>query len=91
MQVDVLVFAAHPDDIELACSGLLIKLKTNGYSTAIVDLTRGELGTRGTAEIRKQEAAEAAKILSLDIRDNAGLQDGNIQADEKIAIFFHTI
>lgn len=82
MQVDVLAFAAHPDDIELSCSGLLLKLKSNGYTTGIVDLTRGELGTRGSAEIRARESAEAAKILTLDIRDNAGLEDGNVHVDK---------
>lgn len=83
MHVDVLAFAAHPDDIELACSGLLVKLKTDGYTVGVVDLTQGEMGTRGSKEIRKQEAAEAAKILNLDIRDNAGLEDSDIKADKK--------
>lgn len=83
MQVDVLAFAAHPDDIELACSGLLLKLKSAGYATGIIDLTRGELGTRGSAEIRKQEAAAASAILDLKVRENAGLKDGDIQVNSE--------
>lgn len=81
MQIDVLAFGAHPDDIEIACCGLLIKLKHQGYRTGIIDLTRGELGTRGSAEIRLQEAKKAAEILNLDLRENAGLTDGDIQVD----------
>ena len=81
MQIDVLAFGAHPDDIELTCSGLLIKLKIQGYSIGIVDLTHGELGTRGNAETRTEEAKKAAEILKLDLRENAGLKDGDIRVD----------
>lgn len=83
MQIDVLAFGAHPDDIELACSGLLLKLKSQGNKIGVIDLTRGELGTRGTAEIRAKEASSAAKILDLDVRENAGLNDGNIRIDKQ--------
>nr|BCX01918.1 MAG: bacillithiol biosynthesis deacetylase BshB1 [Bacteroidota bacterium] len=78
MQLDVLAFAAHPDDVELSCGGTLIKLARAGYRTGIVDLTRGELGTRGTPEIRAREAEEASRILGLRVRENLGLPDGDI-------------
>jgi bacillithiol biosynthesis deacetylase BshB1 len=76
MKLDVLAFAAHPDDVELACSGTLMKLKAQGRKVGIVDLTKGELGTRGTVETRKEEANAASEILGIDIRDNLGLPDG---------------
>ena len=82
MTVDILAFGAHPDDIELSCAGTLLVEKEKGKKIAIVDLTRGELGTRGSAEIRKQEAAAAAKILNVDIRENLELADGFFQNDE---------
>lgn len=82
MNIDVLVFAAHPDDAELACSGTLLKLKAEGKRTGIIDLTAGELGTRGTAEIRRQEARDAAALLELDVRECLHLPDGFIQEDE---------
>jgi N-acetylglucosamine malate deacetylase 1 len=82
MHIDVLAFAAHPDDVELTCSGLLIKLKKQGYHIGIVDLTRGELGTRGSSEIRTEEAKKASEILGLDIRENAEMEDGNIKVDK---------
>ncbi|MCS7081514.1 MAG: bacillithiol biosynthesis deacetylase BshB1 [Bacteroidetes bacterium] len=82
MQLDVLAFAAHPDDAELSCGGTLLKLARAGYRTGIVDLTRGELGTRGTPEIRAQEAEAAARILGLSIRENLGLPDGHIPLNE---------
>ncbi|KAA3617767.1 MAG: bacillithiol biosynthesis deacetylase BshB1 [Calditrichaeota bacterium] len=81
MQIDVLAFGAHPDDVELFCSGLLIKLKSQGHSIGVIDLTRGELSTRGTVELRSKEAQEASTILNLDIRENAGLSDGDIIVD----------
>lgn len=74
--MNVLAIAAHPDDVELSASGTLAKLKSEGHSTYICDLTRGELGTRGTAEIRDAEAAESGKILGLSGRFNLGLADG---------------
>lgn len=81
--VDVLAVAAHPDDAELGCGGTLLKLKNQGKRVAIVDLTRGELGTRGTPEIRQREAAEAARILGLQFRANLELEDGNIVPDKE--------
>lgn len=82
IKLDILVLAAHPDDAELSCGGILLNEKKNGNKTGIIDLTRGELGTRGTAETRKLEAAKAAEILQLDVRDNLGLADGFFQNDE---------
>jgi len=79
--LDVLAAAAHPDDIELTCAGTLIKLAKRGYRTGVIDLTRGEMGTRGTPEERSEEAAEAAKIMGLAVRDNAGLPDGRLTHD----------
>jgi N-acetylglucosamine malate deacetylase 1 len=80
-QVDVLAVGAHPDDVELSCGGTLLKLRALGRKTAVVDLTRGELGTRGTPEIRLKEAAEAARILGLEFRTNLELEDGEIRVD----------
>lgn len=74
--VDVLAIAAHPDDAELAVGGTLVTLARQGYRTAIVDLTRGEMGTRGTPETRLDESATAARILGLTARENLGLPDG---------------
>ena len=84
--IDILAIGAHPDDVELCAGGTLISHKKKGYTTGILDLTRGEMGTRGTAEIRDQEAAEAAKILGLDIRENLGFKDVYFENDE-----FHRI
>lgn len=75
-KVDILAIGAHPDDIELSCGGTLAKLISEGKKVAIVDLTQGELGTRGTPEIRHQEATEAARILGVEYRDNLKLKDG---------------
>ncbi|MCB0636199.1 MAG: bacillithiol biosynthesis deacetylase BshB1 [Lewinella sp.] len=74
--VDILAIAAHPDDVELACSGTLLKHIDQGYTVGILDLTRGELGTRGSAEIRANEAAEAARLMGATFRHNVGLADG---------------
>ncbi|HRD58656.1 MAG TPA: bacillithiol biosynthesis deacetylase BshB1 [Ferruginibacter sp.] len=82
MKLDVLAIGAHPDDVELSCSGVLLVEKKNGKKVGIADLTQGELGTRGTAETRKQEATDAAAILGLDIRVNIGLRDGFFQNNE---------
>lgn len=82
MKLDVLAIGVHPDDIELSCAGVLLVEKKNGKKTGIVDLTQGELGTRGTAETRKQEATAAAKILGVAIRENLGLRDGFFQNNE---------
>lgn len=76
MKLDVLAIGAHPDDVELGCAGVLLKEKKNGKKTGIVDLTAGELGTRGTAESRKAEAARATEILQLDARENLQMADG---------------
>lgn len=75
-KLDILVLPVHPDDAELGCSGTILKEIAAGKKVGIVDLTRGELGTRGTAEIRDNEAAASAKILGLAIRDNLSLPDG---------------
>jgi len=82
-KVDILVFAAHPDDAELTCSGTILKQIQLGRTVAIVDLTRGELGTRGTVEIRAQESAASTKILGLTARANAGLADGFFESDQE--------
>ena len=82
-QVDILAFAAHPDDIELACSGTLIKHIDNGMRVAIVDLTAGELGTRGTRETRAQEANVAGVIMGITERVNLDLGDGFFDLSEE--------
>lgn len=79
MNLDVLVFAAHPDDAELAMGGTIAKLTKNDFKVGIIDLTRGELGTRGTAETRQKEAFNAAIALKIALRENLGMPDGNIQ------------
>ncbi|MEI7734604.1 MAG: bacillithiol biosynthesis deacetylase BshB1 [Ferruginibacter sp.] len=82
MKLDILAFGVHPDDVELSCAGVLLIEKLNGKTTGIIDLTRGELGTRGTAETRMLEAEAAAKILQVDVRQNLGMADGFFQNDE---------
>lgn len=81
-QLDVLAIFAHPDDAELSVSGTLLKIKAQGYRTGVLDMTRGEMGTRGTPAMREQEAAEAARILKLDVRANLGQPDGHIWPTE---------
>lgn len=76
MKLDILAFGAHPDDVELGCGATLAKEISKGKRVGIIDLTRGELGTRGTAEIRDQEAQNAAKILGVDVRNNLNFADG---------------
>ena len=76
--VDILAIAAHRDDVELTCGGALIKAASLGRTTAVIDLTAGELGTRGSAELRGQEADKAAKIMGLSARENLGLPDGGV-------------
>lgn len=83
MKVDVLAIAAHPDDTEMSCGGTILSLIAQGKTVAAVDLTQGELGTRGTPEIRLQEAAEASKILKLSARENMGFRDGFFCNDEE--------
>lgn len=82
-KVDVMAFGAHPDDIELGCGGTLIKLVDLGHSVVLVDMVQGEMGTRGTVETRRAEAAAAAKIIGAVARENLKLEDGNIRADEE--------
>ncbi len=82
MKLDVLAFGVHPDDVELSCAGVLLVEKLNGKKTGIIDLTQVELGTRGTAATRKQEAANAAKILQADVRENLEMADGFFKNDE---------
>jgi len=79
----ILAFAAHPDDVELAASGTLMKHINMGHACGIIDLTRGELGTRGSAELRDQEAASSAKIMGLTVRDNLNLGDGFFEENEE--------
>ena len=76
IKLDILAVAAHPDDIELGCSGTLMVHKRKGWKTGIIDLTAGELGTRGTADSRRAEAEGAAKVMDLDVRENLQLPDG---------------
>lgn len=76
MKLDILAFAAHPDDAELGCGGTLLSHRAQGRTTGIIDLTRGELGTRGTPNTRAREASDAAKILGVAIRENLGFADG---------------
>jgi bacillithiol biosynthesis deacetylase BshB1 len=82
-KVHILAFGAHPDDVELSCSGTLISHVIAGYPVAVADLTRGELGTRGTVATREKEAAEAAKIMGIQHRENLGFKDGFFKNDEE--------
>ncbi|MEO6327944.1 MAG: bacillithiol biosynthesis deacetylase BshB1 [Ginsengibacter sp.] len=83
MKLDILAFGVHPDDVELSCAGTLLTEKKNGKKVGIIDLTKGELGTRGTAETREQEAAQAAAILKVDVRDNLSMADGFFKNDKE--------
>lgn len=83
MKLDILVFAAHPDDAELSCSGTIYSHILQGRKVGIVDLTAGELGTRGTKEIRAREAEASAKILKLSVRENLNFRDGFFKNDEE--------
>src|SRR3954469_2209062 len=78
-RVDILAIAAHPDDIELICGGTLIRSQMLGRKTGILDLAAGELASRGTPELRAKEAAKAAKVMGVTVRENLGLPDGGIQ------------
>jgi N-acetylglucosamine malate deacetylase 1 len=80
INLDLLAIAAHPDDVELTCGGTLLKMAQLGYKTGILDLTAGELGTRGTPEIRAREAAKAAKLLRASWRETLGVPDSDVQA-----------
>ena len=83
MKIDILAFGAHPDDVELGCGGTIIKLIEQGKKVAIIDLTKGELGTRGTPQTRKEECKNATKILGVEIRENMDFKDGFFENDEK--------
>ena len=83
IRLDALAVGAHPDDVEFSCGGTLLKLAALGYKVGILDMARGESGTRGTAEIRAQEAAAAAKELTLVVRDNLELPDSHIWLNEE--------
>src|SRR3989337_2604934 len=82
-QLDVLAFSAHPDDIELAAAGTLIKLIKQGYSVGIIDMTRGEMGTRGTREIRQKEAQEAKDLLGARVRECLEIPDAAIEVNRE--------
>ena len=82
MKLDVLAIGVHPDDVELGCSGTLLIEKQRGKKTGIIDLTEGELGTRGTVETRYDEAASAARVLGVDVRENLRMRDGFFKNDE---------
>ena len=82
-KLDFLAFGAHPDDVELGCGATIAKLVSQGKKVGIVDLTRGELGTRGSAEIRTKETNEASKILGITIRENMDFKDGFFRNDEE--------
>ncbi len=82
MKLDILAFGVHPDDVELGCAGTLLAAIAQGKKVGIIDLTQGELGTRGTAETRKIEAENAAKVLGVHVRDNLKMADGFFKNDE---------
>jgi len=82
-KLDFLAFGAHPDDVELGCGATIAKLVSQGKKVGIVDLTRGELGTRGSAEIRTKETKEASKILGITIRENMDFKDGFFRNDKE--------
>lgn len=82
MKLDILAFGAHPDDVELGCSGTIAKEISFGKKVGIIDLTRGELGTRGSVEIRNSESAKASEILGVAIRENLDMRDGFFVNDE---------
>ena len=83
MKVDVLAIGAHPDDVEFGCGGTLLKLIAEGKKVVVIDLTQGELGTRGTIETRYEEAAEASKLLGLTARENLKMKDGFLANTEE--------
>jgi bacillithiol biosynthesis deacetylase BshB1 len=83
MKLDILAIGAHPDDVELSCGGTVLSHVALGHKVGILDLTRGELGTRGTPEIRLEEATNAAKILGVAVRENAGFADGFFTNDRE--------
>jgi bacillithiol biosynthesis deacetylase BshB1 len=86
MKLDLLAIAAHPDDVELTCGGTLIRMAQAGYKVGILDLTRGEMGTRGTPEIRRREAAAAGRILGVKVRENLGLPDSGLEVNREFKL-----
>jgi bacillithiol biosynthesis deacetylase BshB1 len=88
MKLDLLAIAPHPDDVELTCGGTLLKAAEQGYKTGILDLTAGEMGSRGTPETRLKEAAKAARILRVAHRENLGLPDAHLEVSKvmKLAV-----
>lgn len=82
MKLDILAFGAHPDDVELSCSGTIAKEVSHGKKIGIIDLTRGELGTRGSVEIRQKETDDASRVLGIHVRENLGFRDGFFINDE---------
>jgi bacillithiol biosynthesis deacetylase BshB1 len=82
MKLDILAFGVHPDDVELGCAGTLMAAISEGKKVGIIDLTQGELGTRGTSETRRTEAADAAKVIGVSVRENLKMADGFFQNDE---------
>ena len=82
MKLDILAFGAHPDDVELGCSGTIAKEVNLGKKVGIIDLTRGELGTRGSVETRNSESAKASEILGVSVRENLDMRDGFFVNDE---------
>ena len=83
MKVDIIAFGAHPDDVELGCGGSISSAISQGLKVGIVDLTKGELGTRGTKEIRKKESEKASEILGVSFRKNLGFKDGFFVNDKR--------
>ena len=83
MNLHSLVFAAHPDDAELSMAGTIAKMTANNFKVGIIDFTKGELGTRGTPEIRKEEASKAAEILKISVRENLSIPDGDVKDNQE--------
>lgn len=83
MKLNLLAIAAHPDDVELTCGGTLIKMAESGYTVGIMDLTRGEMGTRGSPRTRLREAAAAAKLMRVKHRENLGLPDAHLEVNSR--------
>ena len=83
MKCDILAFGAHPDDVELGCGGTIIKMVSEGKKVAVIDLTEGELGTRGTAETRAEEAKNGAELMGVFARENLGMKDGFLNNSEE--------
>ena len=87
MKLDILAFGAHPDDVEISCAGTILKHIDLGYTCGIMDLTQGELGTRGSGELRLKEAEKAKDILGISARENLGFSDGFFLNDRELFNF----